>query len=168
MTQRKNSKSLKAYRSSTYSPQVSFLIRPMHEPDLDSIVRLEKQCYSHPWPTWLFRGALRTGMSCWILEAEKEIVGFGIIQIKNNWGHLMNICIAPRYRGVGLGKKMTLHLLSEARQRHAAISWLEVRPTNSVAIKLYKSLGFRKTKMRKNYYPSRRGRLPAIVMARKL
>ena len=167
MAQRNNSKTLK-HRSSTRSPLISFLIRPMHEPDLDSIVRLEKQCYSHPWPTWLFRGALRTGMSCWVMEANNETIGYGIVQIKNSWGHLMNICVAPRYRGMGLGKKMTLHLLSEARQHHAAISWLEVRPNNHVAIRLYKSLGFRKTKMRKNYYPSRRGRLPAIVMARKL
>ena len=168
MTLRKNSESIKRHRSSNNSPTVSFLIRPFHEPDLDSIVRLEKECYSHPWPTWLFRGALRTGMSCWAMEADHELIGFGIIQIKNSWGHLMNICITQRFRGMGLGKKMTLHLLSEARKHHASISWLEVKPTNPVAIKLYKSLGFRKAKMRKNYYPSRRGRLPAIVMAKKL
>lgn len=168
MTQKNNSNSERRYHSSKHSPPGSLLIRPMHELDLDSIVRLEKQCYPHPWPTWLFRGALRIGMSSWIIEAENAVIGFGIIHIKNSWGHLMNICITPRYQGMGLGRKMALHLLSEARKHHASISWLEVRPTNHTAIKLYKSLGFRKTKMRKNYYPSRRGRLPAIVMAMKL
>jgi ribosomal-protein-alanine N-acetyltransferase len=102
------------------------------------------------------------------MEANNDVIGYGICQIKHHWAHVMNICINANYRGMGLGKKMTLHLLTEARKQGAAFSWLEVRPDNKVAIKLYKSLGYSVAKMRKNYYPSRRGRLPAIVMAKKL
>jgi ribosomal-protein-alanine N-acetyltransferase len=116
----------------------------------------------------MFRSAVRLQMSCWVLEADREIVGFGIAQRKMRWWHLMNVCIAANYRAMGLGKKMTAHLMSEARKQHAVYSWLEVRPNNRTAINLYKSLGFRGVTMRKNYYPSPRGRLPAIVMAKKL
>ena len=157
-----------SHRSVNKRDQVSFRIRPMHETDLAMVKRLENQCYYHPWSTWLFRGALRNQMSCWAMEADDELIGYGIAQIKHHWAHMMNICIAINYRGMGLGKKMTLHLLAEARRQDAAFSWLEVRPDNQVAIRLYKSLGFIPATMRKNYYRSRRGRLPAIVMAKKL
>ncbi|WP_455208022.1 ribosomal protein S18-alanine N-acetyltransferase [Kaarinaea lacus] len=150
-------------------PLDSFMLRPMHETDLTVVKNLENQCYyTRPWPAWLFREALRSGMSCWIMEADCEAMGFGIVQMKQHWAHLMSICIAAKYRGMGLGKKMTLHLLAEAHNQHAAFSWLEVRSDNQVAIRLYKALGFRVYKMRKNCYPSRRGRLSAIVMAKKM
>ena len=157
------------HRFNNKRSQVSFHIRPLHETDLAKVKRLENHCYPyHPWSTWLFRGAVRNHMSCWILEADTEVIGYGIAQIKHHWVHVMNICVNANYRGMGLGKKMTLHLLTEARIQGAKFSWLEVRPDNKVAIKLYKSLSFTVAKMRKNYYPSRRGRLPAIVMAKKL
>jgi len=156
------------HRSLNKRSQLSFRIRPLHETDLAVVKRLENQCFPYPWASWLFRGALRSHMSCWVLEADGEIIGYGLAQIKQHWAHVINICIAVNYRGLGLGRKMILHLLTEARNHNAAFAWLEVRPDNQVAIKLYKSLGFSIAKMRKNYYPSRRGRLPAIVMAKKL
>ena len=140
----------------------------MHDSDINIVSRMEKQCYDYPWSRWLFRGAVRSGMSCWIVEADNKTVGYGIAQFKNNWAHLLNICIAPDYRGIGLGSKLTRHLLAEAMKLHKKLAWLEVRPDNRDAIRLYQSLGFRKARMRKNYYPSRRGRLPAIVMAKQL
>ncbi|MCI0504556.1 MAG: ribosomal protein S18-alanine N-acetyltransferase [Gammaproteobacteria bacterium] len=148
--------------------QVSFRIRPMHETDIPMIMRLENQCYAYPWAAWMFRSAIWLRMSCWVMEGDREVIGFGIAQRQLRWWHLMNVCIAANFRAMGLGKKMTVHLLSEARKQHAVYSWLEVRPNNRTAINLYRSLGFRSVTMRKNYYPSRRGRLPAIVMAKKL
>ena len=140
----------------------------MHASDLPSVVTLEKQCQDRPWPAWLFRSTLRSTFSCWVIEAGQNTIGYGIAQYKSRWVHLLNICIAKRFRGMGLGKKITLHLLNEARKHDANLAWLEVRPNNHIAIRLYKSVGFRKARMRRNYYPSRRGRLPAIIMARLL
>jgi ribosomal-protein-alanine N-acetyltransferase len=44
--------------------------------------------------------------------------------------------------------------------------FLEVRPSNPNAIKLYQSLGFNEIGRRKDYYPARKGREDALVMAR--
>lgn len=170
LTRRQTSnKQLLNHRFPNSRSLLSYRIRPLHETDLAIVNRLESHCYPyHPWSTWLFRGAIRKQMSCWVLEANDEVIGYGIGQIKHHWAHVMNICISANFRGIGLGRKMTLHLLTEARKQDAKFAWLEVRPDNHTAIKLYKSVGFRIAKMRKNYYPSRRGRLPAIVMAKKL
>ena len=156
------------HRSVNTRERFCLRIRPMHESVVATVKRLENQCYPYPWPASLFRGAIRTRMNCWVIEADHEVIGFGIAHLKRHWLHLMNVCIAAKYRNRGLGKKLTAHLLSEARKQHAAYSWLEVRPDNHAAINLYKTLGFRCVTLRKKYYPSPRGRLPAIVMAKKL
>ncbi|MGD8569450.1 MAG: ribosomal protein S18-alanine N-acetyltransferase [Gammaproteobacteria bacterium] len=143
-------------------------IRPMHPSDVGAVTALEKQCQHYPWPAWLFRSMLRTTFTCRVIDVENRVVGYGVAQHKNGWVHLMNICIAKRFRGMGLGQKITLHLLNEARQHHIIAAWLEVRPTNHIAIRLYQSLGFRKARICKHYYPARGRRLPAIVMTRQL
>jgi ribosomal-protein-alanine N-acetyltransferase len=46
--------------------------------------------------------------------------------------------------------------------------FLEVRPSNPRAVTLYESLGFYDIGRRPNYYPARRGREDAVVMAMEL
>ena len=43
--------------------------------------------------------------------------------------------------------------------------FLEVRPSNPRAITLYESMGFNEIGRRPNYYPAKRGREDAVVMA---
>jgi ribosomal-protein-alanine N-acetyltransferase len=140
----------------------------MHVSDLPAVYMLERQCQPDPWPLWFFRRLLRRGASCWVLEDNGEIVGFGIVNMVRRWAHIMNMCVAPGYRRRGLGRRILIHLLAMAKLRHAQHAWLEVRPTNRPAILLYRKMGFRKKHVRKDYYRSRRGRQNAIVMARRL
>jgi ribosomal-protein-alanine N-acetyltransferase len=143
-------------------------LHPMHVSDLPAVYMLERQCQPDPWPLWFFRRLLRRGASCWVLEDNGEIVGFGIVNMVRRWAHIMNMCVAPGYRRRGLGRRILIHLLAMAKLRHAQHAWLEVRPTNRPAILLYRKMGFRKKHVRKDYYRSRRGRQNAIVMARRL
>jgi ribosomal-protein-alanine N-acetyltransferase len=143
-------------------------LRPMHEPDLPAVYMLEKRCQLDPWPLWYFRRMLRKGASCWVLEHNGEVVGFGIVSMVRHWAHIMNMCVAPNYRRRGLGRRILIHLLATAKLRHANHAWLEVRPTNRPAILLYRKQGFRSKHIRKDYYRTRHGRQNAIVMARQL
>jgi ribosomal-protein-alanine N-acetyltransferase len=142
-------------------------IRSMHNRDLPAVYRLEKACQPIAWPYWYFRRALASS-SCWVVEKNSEIIGFGILRMEKSHAHIMNICVAPEHQHQGLGKRIMLHLLSVAKKMHARDSWLEVRSTNRIAIILYRKLGYRSISIRKNYYPMRRGRQNAIIMARKL
>ena len=60
------------------------------------------------------------------------------------------------------------HLIQEATRFNADSMFLEVRPSNPRAIKLYRSMWFNEIGTRKGYYPARHGREDAIVMARML
>ena len=142
--------------------------RSMQEHDLPAVYRLEKACQPMPWPCWCFRSTIRSRASCWVVEKEGEIIGFGILSIEKGRAHIMNMCVAPAHQRQGLGRRIMLHLLSIAKKKHARNAWLEVRSTNRPAILLYRKLGFRAKLIRKGYYRMRHGRKNAIIMARKL
>jgi ribosomal-protein-alanine N-acetyltransferase len=142
-------------------------LRVMQDKDLGAVYKLERLCQPRPWPAWYFRKQLRTA-SCWVLEQQGMLIGFGIVSMVKHWAHIMNMCVAPGYRHRGLGGCIMLQLLKVARQQHATHAWLEVRPTNFPAISLYRRLGFRKKQIRKNYYLLPSGRVNAIVMVQRL
>jgi ribosomal-protein-alanine N-acetyltransferase len=59
-------------------------------------------------------------------------------------------------------------LLDLARWHRAERVFLEVRPSNPLAHAMYERAGFNEIGRRPGYYPSRRGREDAIVMAMEL
>ena len=64
--------------------------------------------------------------------------------IENSYMLLQNVIVAKEYRGLGLGKKVCAALLAKAREAGAHQSYLQVVQTNTVAVNLYKKLGFEK------------------------
>ena len=65
---------------------------------------------------------------------------------------------------LGLGRRLLMRLLDVIRWSGAERVFLEVRPSNPVAQKLYASIGFTEIGRRPRYYPARDGREDAIVM----
>ena len=66
---------------------------------------------------------------------------------------LLFIYCAPASRGHGVGKLLLADLIKKVRKgdKHAKV-FLEVRPSNVSAIRLYESFGFVKTSIRVKYY----------------
>ncbi|NIR28770.1 MAG: ribosomal protein S18-alanine N-acetyltransferase [Gammaproteobacteria bacterium] len=143
-------------------------LRAMREEDLPRVLRIERETYTLPWSALFFLRALRSGWSCWVLERDEEIVGYGVARMRGDWAHIMNLCIAQRFRGRGLGARMLAHLLAQARAASAARAWLEVRPTNTVAIRLYERMGFRQKYRKRGYYPDPGRYQDALVMVCRL
>ena len=69
--------------------------------------------------------------------------GYGIILIENNIAMLTGV-VDEGNRGEGLGRRLFLNLISEAKKKTNKIH-LEVLKANERAINLYKSLGFIET-----------------------
>jgi [ribosomal protein S18]-alanine N-acetyltransferase len=78
---------------------------------------------------------------------------------------VLNVCIGPAHRGLGLGRLLMRRLIDIARWNGATRVFLEVRPSNPVAHSLYRSMGFDEIGRRPKYYPAKDGREDAIVMA---
>ncbi len=145
------------------------LLRPMNGHDLVAVMEVENVAYEFPWTLPIFRDCLRVGCHCYVYESPQEgVIGYGIMSVAVGECHILNICIHPDYQRQGLGEGMVLFLLDFARQKKARMALLEVRLSNTAAYKLYTKLGFDEVGLRKSYYPARRGREDAIILARDL
>jgi ribosomal-protein-alanine N-acetyltransferase len=61
-----------------------------------------------------------------------------------------------------------LYLIDRARNAGMYEAFLEVRPSNTIAARLYQSLGFEQVGVRRGYYQSTAGREDAAVLRRTL
>lgn len=143
-------------------PRTGF--RPMQFDDLDQIMTVEPQIYSHPWSRGNFADSMHAGYSCWVYELEGQFIGYAVMMLVLDEAHLLNISVAQDFQGCGMGRALLVHLIDVARQHGALTMFLEVRPSNQAARGLYESMGFNEFSVRKGYYPARQGREDAILM----
>ena len=132
--------------------------------DLDQVVENEVRAYAFPWSRGIFVDCIDANHECWVLCRCDRIIGHGVLSVGAGDGHLLNVCVRRDEQGYGYGRMLALHMIERAFQRGAAALFLEVRPSNVVAVQLYTSIGFKEVGKRKNYYPSRLGHEDAQVL----
>jgi ribosomal-protein-alanine N-acetyltransferase len=142
--------------------------RPMRKSDLKAISAIEDIAYEFPWEPSTFKDCLSVGYCCWVGEKLGVVVAYGIVTVGAGESHILNVCISPAMQGRGYGRRLMEKLMEVAKNHRAEMMILEVRPSNPKAIKLYQDLGFNEIGNRKAYYPAKKGREDAIVMARML
>lgn len=140
----------------------------MTRADLPAVVSNENSAYFRPWTLGVFSDCLDSDYGCWVMEREDQVVGHGILNVAAGECHLLNVCVGAKSQRSGLGRRMVEHLLVQAAKLRAERVYLEVRPSNLIAYKLYISMGFDEVGVRKGYYPAESGREDALVLTRKL
>ena len=85
-----------------------------------------------------------------VAEVEDQVVAFLVARsvYPGEW-EILSLATDPLHRRKGLARGLILELLTSG----ADAVFLEVRESNSVARKLYKSLKFIEVNIRKHYYP---------------
>ncbi|HET7569126.1 MAG TPA: ribosomal protein S18-alanine N-acetyltransferase [Gammaproteobacteria bacterium] len=142
--------------------------RRMMRDDLGAVMAIEREAYRFGWTRGIFEDCLRIGYECWTLIEDDEIVGYGIMSFAPGEAHILNICVARGRQRQGYGRMIMEHLITLAVEQGATRMWLEVRPSNEAARRLYKSLGFKQAGRRRAYYPEEKGREDALVLSRRL
>ena len=132
--------------------------------DVLRVHEIEVASYPFPWSAGIFRDCLRAGYGCFVLQREEQIAGYAILSLAADEAHVLNICIHPEQRCRGLGRKLMQFLFAEALRRGARDLFLEVRPSNLAAIRLYQSLGLQQVGLRRGYYQASQGREDALVL----
>ena len=143
-------------------------IRPMNELDIPVIAAIEKSAYQFPWSEGIFRDCLRVGYVCRVIDVAGDLGGYGIMSVAAGEAHILNVCIRDEYRSRGFARKVLLYLLERARASGMSEAFLEVRPSNVAAARLYHSLGFEQVGIRRGYYQATTGREDAAVLRRLL
>jgi ribosomal-protein-alanine N-acetyltransferase len=143
-------------------------IRPMLDSDVPFVLAVESSAYQFPWSEGIFRDCLRVGYTCRVLDIGGDIAGYGIMSMGAGEAHILNVCVRAEYQCRGFGRKLLLFLLDRARAAGMQEAFLEVRPSNSAAIRLYQSVGFEPVGVRRGYYQAAVGREDASVLRRVL
>jgi len=143
-------------------------LRLMTKNDLHRVMDIEASAYQFPWTKGTFQDCLRAGCTTWLCEDDQGIQGYGVLTTGGGEGHILNLCVDPRHRQQGVGTTLLRALLATAEVAEVATLFLEVRPSNTAALRLYEKFGFNEVGVRNNYYPAKNGREDAIVLAKEL
>jgi ribosomal-protein-alanine N-acetyltransferase len=144
------------------------LIRPMRASDVAEVVAIERAAYQFPWSEGIFRDCLRVGYLCRVVTVERQVLAYGVMSFGAGEAHILNLCVSEAYRCRGVGKRLLGALVERAAAAGMAEAFLEVRPSNTAAIRLYLALGFEQVGMRRGYYQAVGGREDAAVLKRVL
>src|SRR5581483_2907685 len=66
-------------------------------------------------------------------------------RVRDDVGHVTQICVAPRYRGLGIGRLLMVECARSLTKRGFSLLTLTVTASNHKAVSLYEWLGFRGT-----------------------
>lgn len=143
-------------------------VRPMRPADVPEIGTIERRAYHYPWSSGIFRDCLLAGYTCLVLDRGGQPVGYAVMSVAAAEAHVLNVCVHPDLQGSGHGRRLMLELLDRARDAGAERAFLEVRPSNAIALGLYRSLGFVHIGVRPRYYQAHRGREDASVLCLEL
>lgn len=125
----------------------------LKEDDLPAIMALEAACFVQPWTQGNFLGELRRKVTVPIgLRCEGMLVAQCFFWLLAPEIHLLNVAVAPRFRGRGLARRLLTVMLAMGRKAGVDCVFLEARAGNTAAIKLYQSLGFETAGKRPDYY----------------
>lgn len=123
--------------------------------DLPDVVTIERACFSNPWTGPLFLQELDVSFSRIVLArraAGGPIAGYLCRWLVADEVHVLNVAVAPTFRGQGLGAALMREALREARVECASAVTLEVRRSNTSGRRLYEAFGFEEVGARPNYY----------------
>lgn len=151
-----------------FTTEELIVLRPMTEGDLDRIMEIERRAYPYPWTRSIFSDCLKHNYHCLLHEHNETIMAYAVISAAAEEMHILNLTVEPKQQNQGLGKRLINTLEMIGRGLDARECFLEVRPSNESAIRLYQNHGFNEVGLRKNYYPAKKGREHAVVMAKVL
>jgi ribosomal-protein-alanine N-acetyltransferase len=149
-----------------FAPEV--VIRAMRSNDVADVVAIERASYQFPWSEGIFRDCLRVGYVCRVVMMSRQVMAYGVMSFGAGEAHILNLCVAEAYRCRGVGRRLLGALIERAAEAGMADAFLEVRPSNTAAIRLYLALGFEQAGMRRGYYQAANGREDAAVLKRAL
>ncbi len=150
--------------NSSAGPAPEIEIRAMQDADVPAVAAVERASYQFPWSEGIFRDCVRVGYLCRVVEVSDVIIGHGIVSTGAGEAHILNVCVRPEFRCRGVGRQLLRYLLERSRALGMAEAFLEVRPSNTTAIRLYQSLGFEQVGVRRGYYQAANGREDAAVL----
>ena len=133
------------------APQLTF--RKMTMDDVETVAAIEFESFSLPWTLEDFwYETIRKDSISIVAEFDGQIVAYACVWISFDEADVANIAVDEKFRERGIGTKLFAEIIRLVKLRGVNALTLEVRVSNTAAIKLYENFGLRSVGHRKGYY----------------
>lgn len=128
-------------------------IVPLSENLLEDAAGLERLCFSHPWSKQALRDELQNSAAVYLAALfSGTFAGYAGMRHAAGEGYIDNIAVLPAFRRRGVATALLGRLEAFALAHRFAFLTLEVRPSNTAAVALYRKLGFATAGIRRRFY----------------
>jgi len=129
----------------------------MNNTDLPEVLDIERESFPSPWTEGMFTRELSSTHSVCLdarvnVEEKSVIVAYIIFWLVADEVHLHNLAVKKEYRRRGLAFNLMETMKEIAGKNEITDQTLEVRKSNTEAIKLYQKCGFVVKGIRPLYY----------------
>jgi ribosomal-protein-alanine N-acetyltransferase len=136
-----------------FASKNSVSFRPMTLADIDSVMAIERASFTYPWSTRFFLQELQVQCARSIVaEVDRKVVGYILFWLLPDAVDIHNLAVDSAFRRCGIGRALLQRVVRQAKDRGSIRVTLEVRRSNTGAQRLYESVGFLTTGIRKGYY----------------
>ena len=123
--------------------------------DLDGVLAIEDASFNNPTTRAWYEQELTRPEVCYIYvlrTPECLVAAFCAFWRVAEQIHINNLAVRPELRGQGLAGRLLTDVMAESARLGAESATLEVRRSNTAALRLYARAGFIEAGVRRNYY----------------
>lgn len=153
-----------------FSRQPQCLILSIEMQDARTASRIHGEAFTRAWGDGEFESLITQQsvfgfLACPEGRARDRAAGFVLAREAAGEAEILSIGISPKQRRSGLGWRLMLSAMKEAKRRGAEEMFLEVDETNTAAVQMYRKLNFLQVGERSAYYAQEgAARTTALVM----
>jgi ribosomal-protein-alanine N-acetyltransferase len=141
-----------------------YVIRRCEDRDLPAVIDINMAALPEHYSDYFFESILHELPEAFIVaEIDGRVVGYIMCKLEFGFsnfrklgfvkkGHVVSVAVLDDHRGKGLGKALMLEGINGVLQRKADEIYLEVRASNTGAIKMYEKLKFDTKSRLRSYY----------------
>lgn len=118
-------------------------------------MEIESVSFPTPWSRRMFEEEVGRRFShsvAAVADPGGEVLGYAICWTVAEESHLLNIAVRPESRGMGIGASLLRECIRRGARARSRLIFLEVRPSNEPALRLYRREGFTFAAIRRRYY----------------
>ncbi len=121
---------------------------------LAGVVRVEKAAFgADAWPAELFEEYAAICPDLFLIaRVGLRIAGYSITCVGRGSGELVSVAVSRRYRGRGIATALLRHTIRKLKRAGVEDLRLTVRTENHDAIRLYRAMGFVRTRTVRGHY----------------
>jgi ribosomal-protein-alanine N-acetyltransferase len=130
---------------------VNIQVLPVVLADVESILQIEKQSFSHPWLREHFENDLPRKTVAYLKAVQdNNIVGFIGYETIGDQTDILNLAVHPDYRRRGIAERLLSAMFENTKLTKRYI--LEVRASSRPAREFYRKHAFKEIFIRTDYY----------------